>query len=219
MINRKIDAILFDFDGTLADTSFDMVNCLNILLKKHNKQEADFNSAKKHISKGAGGLIDFSCPHLSKDLRDDFICEYLQIYKDNMFIKTCLFDGIEEIIDTLVQRNYKWGIVTNKPGYLAIPIIEMLNFKYKPNCVVAGDTLNVKKPSPEPLLYASNEISCDPIFCAYVGDDIGDIMAANSANMFSVAAAYGFIDDTSKIKEWGSDYTINSPLDLKNLIN
>ena len=71
MINRRIDAILFDFDGTLADTSFDMVNCLNILLKKHNKQEADFNSAKKYISKGAAGLIDFSCPHLPKDLSED----------------------------------------------------------------------------------------------------------------------------------------------------
>ena len=69
------------------------------------------------------------------------------------------------------------------------------------------------------LIYASKKISCEPIFCAYIGDDIRDITAANAANMFSIAAAYGFIDDISKIKEWGSDYIINSPLDLEILIN
>ena len=95
----------------------------------------------------------------------------------------------------------------------------MNEFTQTPNCNVAGDTLNVKKPNPELLLYASEQISCDPIFCAYVGDDIRDITAANSANMFSIAAAYGFIDDMSNIKEWGSDYIINSPLDLENFIN
>ena len=219
MINRKIDAMLFDFDGTLADTSCDMVNCLNILLNQHNKKEVELEYAKKYISRGAGGLVDFSCPELSKDDRNNFISEYLEIYKNNLFINTHLFDGVEYIINTLVKKNYKWGIVTNKPSFLVLPIIEMLNFTHTPNCIVAGDTLNVKKPNPEPLLYASKQISCDPIFCAYVGDDIRDITAANSANMFSVAAAYGFIDDMSNVKEWGSDYIINSPLDLEKFIN
>ena len=70
-----------------------------------------------------------------------------------------------------------------------------------------------------PILYASKQISIDPIFCAYVGDDLRDIVAANAAKMFSVAAAYGFISDTNQIKEWESDYIIDSPLDLKNLIS
>ena len=95
----------------------------------------------------------------------------------------------------------------------------MLNFTHAPNCIVAGDTLSVKKPNPEPLIYASKKISIDPIFCAYVGDDLRDIVAANAAKMFSVAAAYGFISDTNQIKEWESDYIIDSPLDLKNLIS
>ena len=95
----------------------------------------------------------------------------------------------------------------------------MLNLAHAPNCVVAGDTLNVKKPNPQPLIYASKQISCEPVFCAYVGDDKRDMAAAKAANMFSIAAAYGFINDSNEIKEWGSDYIINSPLDLKILIN
>ena len=95
----------------------------------------------------------------------------------------------------------------------------MLNFSHTPNCIVAGDTLNVKKPNPEPLIYASKKISCDPSFCAYVGDDLRDVTAANAAKMFSVAAAYGFIGDTKQIKKWKSDYIIDCPLDLKKLIN
>ncbi len=100
-----------------------------------------------------------------------------------------------------------------------LPIIEMLNLTHTPNCIVAGDTLSVKKPSPEPLIYASKKISCEPVFCAYIGDDKRDITAAKAANMFSIAAAYGFINNSNNIKEWGSDYIINSPLDLKVLIN
>ena len=218
MINRRIDAILFDFDGTLADTSVDMTNCLNILLKNHSKKIISYDTARNHISKGAGGLIDFAFPKLSAADRKKYIDEFIKLYKENMFIETCLFNGITEVIEALVIKNYKWGIVTNKPSYLVNPIVEMLNFQYSPNCIVAGDTLKVKKPNPEPLIYASKIIECNPIFCAYVGDDVRDISAANSANMFSVAAAYGFIEDKEKIIEWESDCVINSPLDLKNLI-
>jgi len=218
MINRKIDAMLFDFDGTIADTSYDMVNCLNILLRNHKKDTVHLNTAKNFISTGAGGLINFACPNLSENTRKLYISEYLDIYKDNIFIKTHLFDGVIELIDLLVLNNYKWGIVTNKPGYLVNPIIEMLNFKYQPYCLVAGDTLKVKKPNPEPLLYASKIISCDPESCIYVGDDERDILAANAAGMVSIAASYGFVDDINQIKKWGSDYIINSPLDLTNFI-
>ena len=94
----------------------------------------------------------------------------------------------------------------------------MLKLSHQPNCIVAGDTLSVKKPSPEPLFHASKIISCKPLYCAYVGDDIRDITAANAAGMFSIAASYGFIKNKNDIKNWGSDYIINSPLDLKNLI-
>ena len=86
MINRKIEAMLFDFDGTLADTSEDMVNCLNILLKNHGKNDVILSEAKNFISKGAGGLIDFSCPNLSKSERKIYIKVYLEIYKNNLFI-------------------------------------------------------------------------------------------------------------------------------------
>ncbi len=218
MINKKIEAVLFDFDGTLADTSEDMVNCLNILLQNHAKKNVGLSEAKNFISKGAGGLIDFACPKLSEIERKTYINEYLEIYKNNMFIKTHLFDGILDIIENLSTKNYKWGIVTNKPSYLVNPIVEMLNFHYKPSCIVAGDTLAVKKPNPEPLLYAAKLIQCEPIFCAYVGDDIRDITAANKAGMISVAAMYGFIKDPNKVVEWGCDFTIKTPSDLKNLI-
>ena len=218
MINRKIDAMLFDFDGTIADTSYDMVSCLNILLRNHKKDTVHLDTAKNFISTGAGGLIDFACPDLSSNNRKLYISEYLDIYKDNIFVKTHLFDGVIELIDMLVLKDYKWGIVTNKPGYLVNPIIEMLNFKYQPYCLVAGDTLKVKKPNPEPLLHASKIISCNPESCIYVGDDERDILAANAAGMISIAASYGFIDDLDQIKKWGSDYIINSPLDLTNFI-
>ena len=218
MINRKIEAILFDFDGTIADTSEDMVGCLNILLKNHSKEDVDIRKAKNFISKGAAGLINFAFPKISDEEKKLYISEYLEIYKNNLYIKTKLFSGIEELILNIIKKQYKWGIVTNKPSYLVNPIIEKINFTYSPNCVVAGDTLSVKKPNPEPLIHAAKIIGCSPSLCAYVGDDIRDITAANSAGMISIAALYGFIEDLQQVKEWGSDYMINKPSDLENLI-
>ena len=218
MINRKIEAILFDFDGTIADTSEDMVECLNILLKNHSKEDVDIRKAKNFISKGAAGLINFAFPKISDEEKKLYISEYLEIYKNNLYIKTKLFSGIEELILSIIKKQYKWGIVTNKPSYLVNPIIEKINFTYSPNCVVAGDTLSVKKPNPEPLIHAAKLIGCDPSLCAYVGDDIRDITAANSAGMISVAALYGFIEDLQQVNEWGSDYMINKPLDLESLL-
>tara|TARA_B100001250_G_C19736676_1_gene761080 strand:+ start:581 stop:1240 length:660 start_codon:yes stop_codon:yes gene_type:complete len=218
MINRKIDAFLFDFDGTFADTSSDMINCLNILLENHSLNKVSLDTAKNVISKGSGGLIDFACPNLDEISRKEFIKEYLDIYKINIFHNTHIYEGIEDITNFIVSNNYKWGIVTNKPSFLVKPIIDLLKLKNKPQCIVSGDTLKVKKPNPEPLLYAAKLINCDPIYCAYIGDDIRDIVAANTAGMFSVIASYGFIDDLNEIKKWSSDYIIKTPLDLKNLI-
>jgi len=218
MINRKIEAILFDFDGTIADTSEDMVGCLNILLKNHSKEDVDIRKARNFISKGAAGLINFAFPKITDEEKKIYISEYLEIYKNNLYIKTKLFSGIEELIFSITKKQYKWGIVTNKPSYLVNPIIEKINFTFSPNCVVAGDTLSVKKPNPEPLIHAAKIIGCDPSLCAYVGDDIRDITAANSAGMLSVAALYGFIEDLQQVKEWGSDYMIKKPLDLESLL-
>ncbi len=104
MINRKIDAMLFDFDGTLADTSYDMIYSLNILLEKHKIKNVELSDAKNYISRGANGLISFSCPNISDDEKQILIQEYLDIYEKNLFIKTHLFKGVSEIIDSLVKK-------------------------------------------------------------------------------------------------------------------
>ena len=88
MINRKIEAMLFDFDGTIADTSDDMVNCLNILLENKNRENVNIDKAKNFISKGAGGLISYSCPELTENERKEYIQDYLEIYRDNYFVYT-----------------------------------------------------------------------------------------------------------------------------------
>ena len=91
MINRKIEAMLFDFDGTLADTSEDMVNCLNILLKNHGKNDVGLSEAKNFISKGAGGLIDFSCPNRKQHLLKVEILKLKPIALETyVFYKFCM---------------------------------------------------------------------------------------------------------------------------------
>ena len=218
MINRRIDAMLFDFDGTIADTSQDMVSCLNILLNNHNLKEVELSHAKNYISKGAAGLIDFSCPKVSSLERSKLISDYLEIYKKNLFIKTHLFNGISEVIDTLVSKNIKWGIVTNKARYFAENIMKYHQLFDSCSVMMCGDDYGFKpKPSPELLIEACRLLDTNISDVIYIGDGHRDILSANSAKIKSVLACYGYLKKGDLIEEWQPNYIIHKPSEVVDL--
>jgi len=151
-----LQAVLFDLDGTLADTSADMANALNILFNDINKPSVDYELARKHTSQGSIALIQlgFNTP-LEDPLRTQLQKQYLQIYSENLCLKTKLFPGIPNLLDELDNTNTPWGVVTNKPGYLAEPLLVQLDLAERSQRIVSGDTLQRRKPHPDPLHHAA----------------------------------------------------------------
>ena len=220
MKNNKIKSLLFDFDGTVADTSRDMIRSLNILLNEEGFSTIDENFGKNFISKGAMALIENSLKgyQIDVDRRKDLLNRFLDIYKENLFLDTYVYKGLEEVLDFLYINDIKWGIVTNKSSYFVNTIIEKIKFKIPPQCVVAGDTLNIKKPSPEPLLHAAKLLNCEPEKCLYIGDDQRDVEAGTAAGMKTIVSSYGFILPSDNIKNWGANYIIKEPIDILKII-
>ncbi len=203
-------AVLFDFDGTLADTAADLVRALNRLRSARGMPEAPLAELRQYASAGARGLIVAGFGILSdhpdfKAMREEF----LRYYAEEICVDTKLFPGMQELLGEIETRGLRWGIVTNKSTNLTRRLVDVLALK--PACVVCGDTTPHLKPHPASLLHAANELALEPKECLYVGDDLRDILAAHAAGMPSIAVKWGYGDD---METWNADAVIAHPTDL-----
>jgi len=208
-------AVLFDLDGTLIDTAPDMGGALNNLLREENRAPLPLDTIRPYVSQG--GLVltrlgfgDSVSAAEIEPLRQRFLQHYLAIIADD----SRLFAGYDAILDDLEARLIPWGIVTNKPEWLTHPLLEQLGLSSRSAVVIGGDTLAERKPHPMPLQEAAARIGVDVRDCIYVGDDERDIVAGRAAQMKTLVAAYGYIEDADAIIGWNADGVINSPAEL-----
>jgi phosphoglycolate phosphatase len=210
-----VKAVLFDLDGTFADTAPDMARALNIVRRERGLSALPDQTIRPHVSRGARGMIEVGFGIDSQHdgfpaLRDAFY----EAYQSKLCVESSLFDGIDALMDALEQSGIVWGIVTNKAARFALPIAEALGFSQRAACIVCGDTTAHTKPHPAPLLHAAGLIGVAPRNTLYVGDDARDIEAATAAGMRGVVAAYGYLGIGADPQYWGADFSIARPADL-----
>ncbi len=213
-----IQAVLFDLDGTLADTAPDLGYALNRMRAARSLPALPLAAMRAYTSLGARGLLDVGLDvtpgHPDYDaLREEF----LGIYADNLCRETRLFPGMEELLDALEHRNVLWGVVTNKAERYTHPLLELLGVHNRAACIISGDTTGRIKPDPAPLLAASKHIGIAPRHCIYLGDDRRDVEAGRAAGMKVVVAGFGYLNGNDP-ETWNADAMIERPLDLLNLL-
>ena len=214
--DNNITSVLFDLDGTLADTSQDMCDSLNRILDIHKLKKVQCTELKKYISRGAIGIIEFASMVNGRSVDSSLIrSEFLEDYKDNCFINTRINNNMDSLIDYLIGKNIKVGVVTNKHSRYVNKIIKGLNLEDKLNCVITGDMVSHPKPDIDGLVKASEITKCNLSDTVYVGDDERDIIAGRNAGMMTVVADFGFISPDTNIKLWKADLIIKDSLDLK----
>ncbi|MDD3762172.1 MAG: HAD-IA family hydrolase [Nevskiales bacterium] len=210
-----IACMLFDLDGTFADTAPDLAAAANHVRDRLGLQPLDPSAYRAHASAGARGLLDRAlgigpdAPAFEQHRRD-----FLDYYRDHIAEHTRLFDGMSELLATLAGAGIPAGIVTNKPSWLTRPLVERLSLRTPLACVVSADEVMHAKPAPDSLLLACRQIGIEPRSCMYVGDDRRDIDAGRAAGMRTVAAAWGYLGTGQPIDAWGADEIAHSPEDL-----
>jgi phosphoglycolate phosphatase len=211
-------AVLFDLDGTLADTAPDLAEAVNRIRVERGLPRAPYEKLRPVASAGARGLIGVAfglAPGQAEyePLRDQF----LDNYTNAIAAKSTLFDGVPAMLAALESNGLVWGIVTNKVGRLTDLLVPQIGLSHAA-CIVSGDTTGHAKPHPAPLLEAAKRLGLAPQDCWYVGDDLRDIQAGQAAGMQTIAAGWGYCGHAEPAS-WQADHILDAPMDLLRLLN
>ena len=210
-----IEAVLFDLDGTFADTAPDLAAALNHVRATRHLPPLPLEVLRPQASHGSIGLLKVGL-NVTPDSSgfDMFRHIFLEYYSQHICVNTTLFAGIAELITDLEQRDIKWGIVTNKPHRFTVPLMEALGYAQRAACLISGDTCVHAKPHPAPMLAACKLIKVKPEQCLYLGDDKRDMDAANAVNMRGIIANYGYVSDDVSVQNWQAYDSVNHPMEL-----
>ena len=215
-----IRAVLFDLDGTLIDSAPDLGAAADKMRTDRGLPSLPLERYRPLAGAGARGMIGeaFGIAPAHPDfpvLREEFFTNY----EARMTQHTWIFDGVAELIQTIVQRDLPWGVVTNKSARFTVPLTRAMPLFASAATVVSGDTTPHAKPHPAPLLEAAARLGLAPAHCLYVGDDERDIIAGRAAGMGTVAATYGYLGAQANVAQWGAHAEIKFPLALLQLLH
>jgi phosphoglycolate phosphatase len=213
-------AVLFDLDGTLADTAPDLGRALNRLRTERGLEPLPIGVMRAHASSGARGLLKAGFGLTPEGegydaLRDRF----LELYAENLCVDTRLFDGVLELLSMIEARPLPWGVVTNKAKRFTEPLLRTLAIGDRAACTVSGDSTPHIKPHPAPLLQAAMLLGVPAGDCIYVGDDLRDVQAARAAGMRFAAAGWGYLGDGADPRTWNADAVISDPREILDLLS
>ena len=216
---RAIKAVLFDLDGTFADTAPDLAAALNYARATRKLPPLPLETIRPYASHGSNGLMragfDIASDTPGYKILRKILLEH---YADNICVHTRLFDGMAELVDELERRSIAWGIVTNKPHAYTRPLVRALGYTDRAACLISGDTYANAKPHPEPMLRACEILKVPAEQCLYLGDDLRDMQAANAASMYGVIARYGYVSPNAVLADWDAYAMIDHPIELLDLI-
>jgi phosphoglycolate phosphatase len=210
-----LKTILFDLDGTLADTAPDMTAALNKLLREQGREPLPQATVRNYVSRGAAGVLRRAFGEdLANDEFERLRVRFLELYAADLCVESSVFPGMSQVLARIEALGLKWGVVTNKPAWLTDRLVESLDLSARAACVVSGDTTDQRKPHPKPLLYACGCCKCSAASCVYIGDDRRDIQAGEAAGMLTLVALYGYIGEQEDPHGWGADGMLNDISEL-----
>lgn len=204
VLPNPLAAMFFDLDGTLVDSAPDLHDALVALCKERRMVAPSYATVRAVTSRGARAIVATAFADQGPDAVEAVIPRFLELYVDTGTARTFPFPGIDDLLRQLESRDIRWGVITNKAGFLTTPLLERLGYAGRIAALVAGDTLHVRKPDPETVLHACAQAGVHPSACVFVGDDPRDVQAGRDAGVRTIVAGWGYLDQEDTLG-WGAD--------------
>ena len=207
-------SLIFDLDGTLINSLYDIALSMNKVLEKHNYPIHDMDKYNYFVGDGAFILVKNALPiNISEEEINIVLKSFIEIYEQNTHNNTKPYEGIYEMLNELESMKIKKAVLSNKPHKFTLKYVENLfnNFEF---LEVHGQKTDIpKKPDPTMAKEIATKLNtlCEDVI--FVGDTATDIKTAKNANMKSIGVAWGF-RPVEELKEAGADFIAYSPMDI-----
>lgn len=215
-----IKAVLFDLDGTLADSLESISSAGNKVLTEFGFEALPKENYKYYAGDGAAVLME----RCLKDAGDEELknyeavyARYQEIFKEDCTYKVSVFDGMLETLNQLKEKKIRLGVISNKPHERTLDVINRLFGDGVFDCVLGLKDGAKRKPDPNGALKAAEQFGVKPDECLFVGDTNVDMQTGKNAGMVKVGVLWGF-RTKEELKENGADYIISRPDELMKIV-
>lgn len=187
---------IFDLDGTLVDTAFDLVSAMNAIADRFDLPQLDHAEARQVAGRGGRALMRHAASKVGRDFSDEQVLvaypPFLDAYEACIDEQSRYFPRVEETVDALLSDGWKVGICTNKPERLARILMDRLGGLDRYAALLGADSLPVRKPNPEHVWETISRVGGDRDVAVMIGDTNNDRQAAANAGVPCVLYAHGF---------------------------
>ncbi len=216
-LRGAIEAVLFDLDGTLVDSAPDLIVAMQRLRAEQGEPPAEAAAIGAVVSKGGRAMLRRGFPDADEARIETLLPRFLELYAEAIATHTRTYPGMDAVLGAIEARGWRWGVVTNKPGWLARALLAALALEARCAALVTGDCLATRKPDPEPILHACALARVRANRSVYVGDDPRDIEAGRRAGTRTVAAGWGYLDGADP-HAWQADVVAATPHELLDVL-
>ena len=210
-MTARIPFVVFDLDGTLAETAGDLITTLNVILAQDDIAPLAIDQARVLLGAGARALIERGYASAGRTvekprLEQSFV-EFLAYYEAHICDESHLFPGVVETLDKLEAAGFGLAVCTNKIEATADKLLGALGVRDRFGAICGQDTFAVSKPDPRALLLTIDKAGGAVEGSVMVGDSITDIATAKAARIPVVAVDFGYTD--RPVAELGPDRVIS----------
>ena len=209
---RRYRAALFDLDGTLVDTAPDLAAAANRMLADLGRPGLEEGQIRDYVGKGVVNLVNRCFEATgggSEDERGRAHAIFERHYTAGIADRSRPYPGVVDGLAALERAGIALGCVTNKAGRFTEPLLEQTGLRRFFGVVVSGDTVERKKPHPDPMLYAAGKLGAAPSETLVVGDSLNDVQSARAAGCAVVVVPYGYREGLA-LEDLGADAVVAS---------
>lgn len=222
MEKLKPGFVLFDLDGTLIDSVPDLAYCVDEMMKQLGMPVRGEDAVRDWVGNGVQRLTERALIGAVEGMPDQALMDkaypiFLELYTHNNAVRSCVYDGVVEGIEWMLEQGYRIACVTNKAEAFTIPLLKDKGLHDYFEFIVSGDTCAEKKPHPMPLLHAAKLMGVAPENALMVGDSRSDVKAARAAGFHIFCMTYGY-NHGEDIRDYNPDVILDSFAEFKDYI-